>query len=1239
MYILKKKSREESNSSESRVEILVNEPYVNGPGGTNGQYTHKIYHVGSHLPMWLRAFLPKSALRVEEKAWNAYPYTKTRFTCPFLEKFSIEVETYYYQDAGTQNNVFDMSRDDLRQRPLEFINITDDLPSSHYKREEDPLYFVSKKSGRGPLSAKWLEEQHDQVMCSYKLCKVEFRYWGMQSRVERFIDDIALRRTMLQAHRQAWCWQDEWLGLEMADIRRLERETQTALQGLEEVEAEEAVSCEVKTNVTTDSQPPANIDNHQVSDVLDRRSGSIKSQQSGRRKRRKSSLLLAENLQATNSTDVRDHNTSLPRALIIRRESSRQGSPLKGTGHQAAEESLEAEMALIRMDAIEMGSTSGSDSDSDVYYDAQEEVSEELQALSLPSSISTEWRAANKRSKQFGSSEDIHSSSDELEDTVDPLISTLTSGKSSVDTLVLVFHGGSIIETNSDRFAKNVDCQTLQQTFHQIVNKHYQFSKGRIAFRLVACPPICKSAVELMSSVSPIQASSGVAATRLPLELMSIFAVSQPEYQEIVGDVVVTANDVFEEFLQSEEGQNFVGHVCIIGDCMGGVLAYDALCNRNLLFSDARSSSPSPICSVISRSSSCSSLGPSASPQPGKATDLSYLEGPMKASVSSNYQSVSPVRKRLKADINSCPGLEQSTKQLEVGSGVISQGDGALSLVFEVSDLFVLGCPLGHVIAHRQLSQPTAGHPFRPHCSSVYNLFHTWDPVACRVEPLLDNRFSSLSPVSVPQYDIFPLGDESLHKISNTIHSHPEIFACHDANLMSAAVPSVQVDVVASHTHKPSERSSHSLESKDQPLSSVSVFGDIGDVMVWWSDERLDYVVYCPEVVESFPRMTVPTWMHVSYWESRDVAAFIVRQILQHNYVSDTEPTSVTHSDVPFVPVQPREHWNHKRAGYKIGGLSAYHRGYDVAVLESQPQIVSARFSYGLLDLVSLIDETIDVFVLSPSVDDWAHVGSSNTDKKGRFQFTVPQDRQLPCGIHEVKMLVRGDHTVANCSLLVLQPAVEAVVFSIDGSFANSMSIRGRNPKLRSGAVEVVRLWQELGYLIIYVTGRPDMQKQNVMMWLAHKNFPYGIVFFCDGLARDPQRHKAAFLQSLQDEAKVKICSAYGSKKDIKLYQEVGLKPTQIKIVAKSKMGMRKALKQDQVQVVEDYGKHLEYLQAHSCPSSSPRIPVRKTSFLPLKVCSSKKYKKPQVSSRTHQKGATSLVSSKAPQRMSETTV
>ena len=35
---------------------------------------------------------------------------------------------------------------------------------------------------------------------------------------------------MVRAHRQAWVWQDEWIGLTIKDIRRLERETQIILR-------------------------------------------------------------------------------------------------------------------------------------------------------------------------------------------------------------------------------------------------------------------------------------------------------------------------------------------------------------------------------------------------------------------------------------------------------------------------------------------------------------------------------------------------------------------------------------------------------------------------------------------------------------------------------------------------------------------------------------------------------------------------------------------------------------------------------------------------------------------------------------------------------------------------------------------------------------------------------------------------------------------------------------------------
>lgn len=51
----------------------------------------------------------------------------------------------------------------------------------------------------------------------------------------------------------------------------------------------------------------------------------------------------------------------------------------------------------------------------------------------------------------------------------------------------------------------------------------------------------------------------------------------------------------------------------------------------------------------------------------------------------------------------------------------------------------------------------------------------------------------------------------------------------------------------------------------------------------------------------------------------------------------------------------------------------------------------------------------------------------------------------------------RGDQTSAEAFLNVLPKEMECVVFSIDGSFAASVSIMGSDPKMRAGAVDVVR--------------------------------------------------------------------------------------------------------------------------------------------------------------------------------------
>lgn len=49
----------------------------------------------------------------------------------------------------------------------------------------------------------------------------------------------------------------------------------------------------------------------------------------------------------------------------------------------------------------------------------------------------------------------------------------------------------------------------------------------------------------------------------------------------------------------------------------------------------------------------------------------------------------------------------------------------------------------------------------------------------------------------------------------------------------------------------------------------------------WWGSRRVDYIVYCPESLMSQPAHVLPIVFHSSYWESRDVIAFILRKVMK----------------------------------------------------------------------------------------------------------------------------------------------------------------------------------------------------------------------------------------------------------------------------------------------------------------------------------------------------------------------
>uniref|UniRef100_A0A673ZGK3 Phosphatidylinositol transfer protein membrane associated 2 n=1 Tax=Salmo trutta TaxID=8032 RepID=A0A673ZGK3_SALTR len=1113
----------------------------------------------------------------------------SRYTCPFVEKFSIDIETYYKPDTGNQPDVFNMSPAEKRLRTLDPIDIVKDPITPHeYLQEEDPRIYRSDKTKRGPLQEDWIEEYNNNpgktpIMCAYKLCKVEFRYWGMQSKIERFIHDVGLRKVMVRAHRQAWCWQDEWYGLTIEDIRQLELETQLAL-----------------------AQKMAHF-SQEVKDTINSLEAEEVVSAGGR----------GDTLQTKRAGLTKQWSTSSRSS----RSSKRGASPSR---HSLSE---------WRMQSIARDSE---DSSEEEFFDAHEDLSGDEEVF--PKEIA-KWN------------------SDDLMDKIESADAEDTPGMernavwvqclqpSKIHVLILVLHGGNILDTGGgDQTSKQGDVNTISTAFDTVMRVHYPTALGRIAIRLVPCPAICAEAFSLVSNLSPYSYDESCLSSsqdHIPLAALPLLATSAPQYQEAVATVIMRANQVYNDFIRSLDGTTFSGQVCLIGDCVGGILGFDALCISNQTIGESQNSSRrgsvmsvqdqdllSPGIIINSGYGSASPTLESSRHLSRSNVDIPRSGGPddpkrqlpRKTSDSSTYEldTINHHQAFLTSIHSSVLRTDPCSRR---SSSSTFQDAGSLGkFEFEVADFFLFGSPLGLVLALRKTVIPVLDvAQLRPACQQVYNLFHPADPSASRLEPLLEKKFHLLPPFNVPRYTRFPLGDGNSALLADFVQSHGGVF-------MDSSYPSSPV--TGPHCRGLRRASEVSIASQVSGMAdsytatnianSKGVYWDVLPLCLthnatmpphpypctpshhavaarWWGTKRVDFALYCPDALTAFPTVALPHLFHASYWESTDVVSFLLRQVMRHENSSILELDGKEVSE--FTPSKPREKWLRKRTHVKIRNVTANHRVNDAVFTEGGLQIVTGRFMYGPLDMVTLTGEKVDIHIMTqPPSGDWVYFDTELTNSSGRVSFIIPESKRLGVGVYPVKLVVRGDHTFADSYLTVLPHGTEFVVFSIDGSFAASVSIMGSDPKVRAGAVDVVRHWQDLGYLIVYVTGRPDMQKQRVVAWLSQHNFPHGIVSFCDGLVHDPLRHKANFLKSLM-EAHMKIFACYGSTKDIAVYTSIGLSPSQIYIIGRSSKKM-----QAQCQfITEGYATHLSQLEynqrSRPAKTSSSRMVLRKGSF------------------------------------------
>ncbi|MCI4385877.1 hypothetical protein PGIGA_G00055730 [Pangasianodon gigas] len=753
--------------------------------------------------------------------------------------------------------------------------------------------------------------------------------------------------------------------------------------------------------------------------------------------------------------------------------------------------------------------------------------------------------------------------------------------KCKTQVLILVVHGGNILDLASgDLGAKAADVATLSSVLEKVAQAHFEAAAHHILIKLVPCPAVCAEALSLVSNLNPYSYDKSCVSSsvdHLPLAALPLLAIASPHYQDSVASVISRANEVYHSFLQSPDGQGFTGQVCLLGDCVGGVLCFDALCFSN----SPQHDNPSH----RGRHNSMESLRDS----PGLPRE--------------DDCGLSSSKRLSKSNIDISCAIDSSNSQhpfcssqvqdgIDLSSGGSSPRWNPGHFDFEVSECFLLGCPLGLVLAMRRTVLPSVKvTQLQPACSQIFNLFYLSDPSASRLEPLLHSCFHQLPPFPVPRYQRYPLGDGCSTLIVDEIHSHPDVFLDGGCAPGGAAFSSC-VDEAEKAMKQEVDDDSEPSGCRENKLSLT--IPNISSS--WWGSKRLDYALYCPDILTAFPTVALPQLFHASYWESTDVVAFLLRQVMQCDCVKAQEADSL--DPTCFSPSSPREKWLRRCTHVKLRNITANHRVNDVIATEEGPQTLVGRFMYGPLDMVTLTGEKVDVYVMTePHSGCWVHFDTKITNSSGRVSYTIPDSKKFPVGVYPIKMVVRGDQTSAEAFLTVLPQGMECVVFSIDGSFAASVSITGSDPKMRAGAVDVVRHWQDLGYLIIYITGRPDMQKQRVVSWLSQHNFPQGMIFFSEGLVHDPLRQKAIFLRNLIQECHVNIRLAYGSMKDISVYSMLGLSPNQIYIV-----GRPSKKYQNQCQFLsEGYAMHLSSLQfghqGRSQKTTSMRMILCNSSF------------------------------------------
>ncbi|XP_034397068.1 phospholipase DDHD2 isoform X2 [Cyclopterus lumpus] len=203
-------------------------------------------------------------------------------------------------------------------------------------------------------------------------------------------------------------------------------------------------------------------------------------------------------------------------------------------------------------------------------------------------------------------------------------------------------------------------------------------------------------------------------------------------------------------------------------------------------------------------------------------------------------------------------------------------------LAFHPQTFFAFGSPIGMFLTVRGLKHIDPNYTF-PTCKSFYNIYHPYDPVAYRIEPMIVTEVD-LEPMLIPHHK----GRKRMHlelkdsltrmsmDLKNNVLGSLRTAWQSFSRLPVAALPpvdegdtSIERDLQEAQGVCDEAESSVSAEQTDQPEIKVGMLN---------GGRRIDYVLQ-EKPIESFNEYLFAIQSHLCYWESEDTALLLLKEI------------------------------------------------------------------------------------------------------------------------------------------------------------------------------------------------------------------------------------------------------------------------------------------------------------------------------------------------------------------------